>query len=53
MKPMNAIARPRISGLALLAVTLGLLTGLALAGWIAMGPDMFMALIQNGLATCF
>ena len=53
MKTMNGTTLPRLSGLALLAIALGGMTGVALAGWIAMGPDMFMTLIQNGLATCF
>jgi hypothetical protein len=35
------------------AVVLAALTGLAFAGWLERGPEMFMAMAQAGLAWCF
>ncbi len=38
------------------AVTAGcvlLLAGAAFAGWIVQGPEMFLAMAENGLSWCF
>ncbi len=53
MKQTDIAAFPRFTGYTILALVTGGLAGLTLAAWVSMGPDMFMALIESGLATCF
>jgi hypothetical protein len=42
-----------IAGLALGAVSMSVLAGLAFSGWIAHGGSIFMSLIESGMAWCF
>jgi hypothetical protein len=39
--------------LAAAAVALSAITGLAFAGWLGHGADIFLSLAQSGLSWCF
>jgi hypothetical protein len=54
---IQAMTRPAsIQGalaLAAAAVALSAVTGLAFAGWLGHGADIFLSLAQSGLSWCF
>lgn len=43
----------RRGALVLATLAAAMVTGLAFAGWMGQGGDMFLALLQSGLAMCF
>lgn len=50
----NGLPYPaRVLGLALVTAFGASLTGLAFAGWLDHGAQIFLAMVESGLAMCF
>jgi hypothetical protein len=53
MKTLTPMPLSLFAKLSAAAIALAALTGLAFAGWLERGPEMFMAMAEAGLAWCF